>query len=64
MSKTIGNQIFNLPVREDNQIDFDFINSFMRQLEIEFLEVLKNYLAASGRPIFALRRKKLLRLKA
>lgn len=62
--KTIGNQIFNLPVREDNQIDFDFINSFMRQLEIEFLEVLKNYLAASGAPDFCFTKEETLAIES
>ena len=62
--KTIGNQIFNLPVREDNHIDFDFINSFMRQLEIEFLEVLKNYLAASGAPDFCFTKEETLAIES
>lgn len=46
--KTIGNQIFNLPIQENNQIDFNFINSFISDLEREFFIGLDQYLIRNG----------------
>ena len=46
--KTIGNQIFNLPIQENNQIDLNFINSFISELEREFFIGLDQYLSRNG----------------
>lgn len=63
IDETFLNSKVSMPFSKEGKIDFDFINSFMKQLEIERLEVLKSYLTASGLLIFALRRKRLLQLQ-
>lgn len=44
----IENQNITLPITADNQIDFDFIESFIRELEEERVRELAAYLTASG----------------
>lgn len=54
IDETFLNSKVSMPFSKEGKIDFDFINSFMKQLEIERLEVLKSYLTASGAPDFCL----------
>ena len=44
----IENQNITLPTTADNQIDFDFMESFIRELEEERVRELAAYLTASG----------------
>ena len=43
----IGNQLVTLPIK-NNKIDFDFMESFISQIEAERIEKLEAYLEASG----------------
>lgn len=44
----IQNQKITLPTTQDNEIDFDFMESFIRKLEDERVRELSAYLTASG----------------
>jgi len=44
----IRNQMLNLPITKNNVIDFDFIDSFIAELEAERIAELEAYLTAAG----------------
>ena len=44
----IQNQIVTLPITKDGEIDFDFMESFIRELEEERIRELSAYLTVSG----------------
>jgi len=44
----IRNQMLNLPITKNNVIDFDFIDSFIAELEAERIAELEAYLTATG----------------
>lgn len=46
--EVIENQTITLPVTDNNEIDFDFMESFIRELEEERIRELSAYLTVSG----------------
>ena len=46
--KIIQNQKIHLPVTANDDIDFDFMESYIRELEVERVRNLKSYLSATG----------------
>ena len=46
--EVIENQNITLPITKDNEIDFDFMESFIRELEEERVRELQSYLAVTG----------------
>lgn len=46
--EVIENQNITLPITENNEIDFDFMESFIRELEEERIRELSAYLTVSG----------------
>ncbi|MBR1614307.1 MAG: restriction endonuclease subunit S [Treponema sp.] len=46
--EVIENQNITLPITENNEIDFDFMESFIRELEEERIRELQSYLAVTG----------------
>lgn len=48
VDKTFRNIAVHLPITADNQIDFDFMESFIRELEEERVRELAAYLTAGG----------------
>lgn len=42
------NVLFNLPITQNNKIDFDFMESFIAEIEEERISKLETYLLASG----------------
>ena len=48
VDETFVNSMVKLPITKDNKIDFDFMESFIEELEAERIEELSAYLKASG----------------
>ncbi|MCI1965764.1 MAG: restriction endonuclease subunit S [Oscillospiraceae bacterium] len=46
--KIVSEQVVNLPITTDNKIDFDFMESFLSELEAERISELEAYLTATG----------------
>ena len=46
--KTIGKQNVSLPIKQNGQIDFDFIESFAQKIEKIYMKKLEAYLSVAG----------------